>query len=94
MKTFLNALRLRACFKIVAQTSSLLYRRFLTCMRDGARGSADWKSAIQQVENLRYKGFAFLKQAVNHQTARAIIREVFFNCSVSAEWAAGIEWIV
>ena len=51
---------------LVAQFSNLLYRRFSTCWRyesPGAlvlakaraiRASADWKSAIQQIGNLRY----------------------------------------
>src|SRR2546421_12898184 len=46
----------------VAQISNLLYRRFLTCIRPALQPpvhpsparSADWKSATQQIGNLRY----------------------------------------
>jgi hypothetical protein len=38
----------------VAQTSSLLYRGFPTCQPQEVGHPADWKSAIQQVGNLRY----------------------------------------
>jgi hypothetical protein len=40
----------------VAQISNLLYRRFPTCRATRPRlHPADWKSAIQQIGNLRYK---------------------------------------
>jgi len=42
----------RACFKIVAQTSGLLYRRFQPACSPSTRGAAAWKywkSAIEQV---------------------------------------------
>src|SRR5690242_6144229 len=42
-------------FRRVAQTSSLLYRRFLTCWSSKrVPEAADYKSAIQQIKNLRY----------------------------------------
>ena len=43
---------------IVAQTCSLPYRGFAIRHRFGIRTPADWKSAIQQVESLRYEGAA------------------------------------
>ena len=39
---------------LVAQVSNLLYRGFPTRRRSHVGASADWKSAIQQVGNLRY----------------------------------------
>jgi hypothetical protein len=40
---------------VVAQISNLSYRRFVTCGRyELCWHSADWKSAIQQIGNLRY----------------------------------------
>ena len=39
----------------VAQIFNLLYRRFVTCQRSSlSEAPADYKSAIQQVINLRY----------------------------------------
>ena len=51
--------------KIVAQTSSLLSRRFLTCVRSSTRRAADCQSAmIQQVWKLRSRAFDILKQTL------------------------------
>jgi len=52
----------------VAQVSNLLYRRlpagsvFMREYASGLRGSADWKSAIQQVGNLRYSAASSLSR--------------------------------
>jgi hypothetical protein len=57
---------------VVAKTSSLLYRGFPIRRRRGLqRGSiwptvADWKSAIQQVGNLRYRGRRASARLRNH----------------------------
>jgi len=45
---------MRPIVGLVAQICNLLYRRFLTCWRKPIRRVADYKSAIQQIENLRY----------------------------------------
>jgi hypothetical protein len=56
----LPALRFYAGAKLVAQILNLLYRRFVICeARDISKRStiptpADYKSAIQQIRNLRY----------------------------------------
>ena len=68
MATLINSTR-RAVDKVVAQVSNLLYRRAssLHAVRTISRArrfgrSADWKSAIQQVGNLRYAELAGLCQ--------------------------------
>jgi hypothetical protein len=41
--------------RIAAQIFNLLYRRFLTCKgNDYFQACADWKSALQQITNLRH----------------------------------------
>jgi hypothetical protein len=65
--------------EVVAQISNLLYRGLPACQRVERRGAvakderfADWKSAIQQVGNLRYIGAVLSLQ-------RQELHEAFFD---------------